>query len=222
MHNPSQPVDLQTGFAGLQERYRAESEAIRTRFNESQNGAVTIRARSDLVDRVINELWRAGVTHEQEYLCVVALGGYGRREQFPHSDVDLLFLSWKASQQKEHSRAIRRLCQSLWDLHLRVSPTTRNVAECGKLHHDNVEFNISLLDCRYICGNYQLFHHLRSVVIPKMVVRECVRLQQKLSDLTRARHKKYGNTIFHLEPNIKEYPGGMRDYQAAGWLKLIA
>lgn len=220
-NDSSQPVYLQALLPGVQERYRAESERIRTRFDESHEGFVTIRARSDLVDSVIRELWDAIGTHEQN-LCVVALGGYGRSAQFPHSDVDLLFLSWKASQEKEQSHLIRGLCQSLWDLHLRVSPTTRNVAECGKLHQDNLEFNISLLDCRYVCGNYQLFHHLRSVIIPNMVVREGVHLQQRLSDLTRARHKKYGHTIFHLEPNIKEYPGGMRDYQAAGWLRLIA
>jgi [protein-PII] uridylyltransferase len=218
----SEPVYLEAPFPGVQEMYRAESESIRRRFEESQNGTEAIRARSDLVDHVITQLWSLSVSSDAENLCVVALGGYGRKVQFPHSDVDLLFLSWNASQEREHSLAVRSLCQSLWDLHLRVSPTTRNVAECGKLYHDNLEFNISLLDCRYVCGNRKLFEHLHTVIIPNMVAREGSELQQRLSDLTRARHKKYGHTIFHLEPNIKEYPGGMRDYQAAGWLRVIA
>ena len=114
------------------------------------------------------------------------------------------------------------MCQALWDRHLRVSPTTRSLAECGKLHRDNLEFNISLLDCRYLCGDAELFEQLRSHVIPKMVAREALELQQRLIDLTSARHSKYGHTIFHLEPNIKEHPGGLRDYQVACWLNLIS
>ena len=68
----------------------------------------------------------------------------------------------------------------------------------------------------------ELFEQLRSRVIPKMVAREALELQQRLTDLTSARHKKYGHTIFHLEPNIKDYPGGLRDYQVACWLSLIS
>jgi len=86
------------------------------------------------------------------------------------------------------------------DLHLRVSPTTRSLAECGKLHRDNLEFNISLLDCRFICGDADLFEQLRSRVIPKMVGREALELQQRLIDLTAARHDKYGHTSFTWNP----------------------
>ena len=75
------------------------------------------------------------------------------------------------------------------------------------MHRDNLEFNISSLDCRYICGDAALFEQLRSQVIPKMVAREALELQQRLIDLTSARHKKYGHTIFHLEPNIKDSSG---------------
>ena len=126
------------------------------------------------------------------------------------------------SEDAQKTGDLRELSQALWDLHLRVSPTTRSLAECGKLHRDNLEFNISLLDCRYLCGDAELFEQLRSRVIPKMVAREALELQQRLIDLTSARHNKYGHTIFHLEPNIKDCPGGLRDYQVACWLSLIS
>ena len=155
-------------------------------------------------------------------ICVAALGGYGRRALFPCSDVDVLFLHDSPLSEDATKRVIPRISQALWDLHLRVSPTTRSLAECGKLHRDNLEFNISLLDCRYIGGDPDLFERLRSQVIPKMVAREAVELQQRLIDLTSARHKKFGHTIFHLEPNIKDSPGGLRDYQVACWLGLIS
>ncbi len=203
--------------------FKTESEKIRAGFEDSQNGQAAVRQRSDLVGKVTTQLWNSAVegAEELEKICVVALGGYGRQSLFPCSDVDLLFLC--ASSPDEYGqKQIRKLCQDLWDLHLRVSPTTRTLADCSKLHRDNLEFNISLLDCRYLCGDAELFEQLRKQIIPKMVAQDATELMQRLADLTRARHRKYGQTIFHLEPNIKDCPGGLRDYQVANWLTLVA
>jgi [protein-PII] uridylyltransferase len=202
--------------------YQAESEKIRERFERSHNGQNAIHERSDLTDSFITELWNQFSPGSPDRICVAALGGYGRRQLFPCSDVDVLFLHESALSEDAQKRVISPISQTLWDLRLRVSPTTRSLVECGKLHRDNLEFNISLLDCRYICGDAGLFEQLRLQVIPKMVGREALELQQRLIDLTSARHNKYGHTIFHLEPNIKDCPGGLRDYQVACWLSLIA
>jgi len=202
--------------------YQAESEKIRERFEQSHNGQAAIQERSSLTDSLIGELWNQFSPGSTERICVAALGGYGRRALFPCSDIDVLFLHESALSEDSQKRIIRQISQALWDLHLRVSPTTHSLAECGKLHRDNLEFDISLLDCRYICGDAELFEQLRSQVIPKMVAREALELQHRLIDLTSARHKKYGHTIFHLEPNIKDCPGGLRDYQVACWLSLIS
>jgi [protein-PII] uridylyltransferase len=206
-----------------QDLFKAESEKIRARFEESRDGQAAVRGRSDLIDKLTTQLWDSHLESMKgmEEVCVVALGGYGRQTLFPCSDVDLLFLS--ASSPSEHAQnQIRSHCQALWDLHLRVSPSTRTMDDCSKLHRDNLEFNISLLDCRYLCGDRGLFARLREQIIPKMVARDATELMQRLADLTRERHKKYGQTIFHLEPNIKDCPGGMRDYQVAYWLTLVS
>ena len=207
-----------------QDAYQTESDNIRERFEQSHNGRAAVRERSDLIDSLICELWSrySAGSPGADKICVAALGGYGRRSLFPCSDVDVLFLHEAGLSETTQKQAISRVSQALWDRHLRVSPTTRSLAECGKLHRDNLEFNISLLDCRYLCGDADLFEQLRSRVIPKMVAREALELQQRLTDLTSARHEKYGHTIFHLEPNIKDYPGGLRDYQVACWLSLIS
>ena len=207
-----------------QDAFQKESEEIRERFERSHNGQAAVHERSDLIDSLIRELWTQSSTGPAgpDRICVAALGGYGRRALFPCSDVDVLFLHETALSETAQKQTIPLMGQALWDRHLRVSPTTRSLAECGKLHRDNLEFNISLLDCRYLCGDAELFEQLRSRVIPKMVAREALELQQRLTDLTSARHKKYGHTIFHLEPNIKDYPGGLRDYQVACWLSLIS
>src|SRR6202162_3393258 len=204
--------------------YQTESDNIRERFEQSHNGRAAVRERSDLIDSLVRELWSrysAGSPGSNK-ICVAALGGYGRRALFPCSDVDVLFLHEDGLSEATQKQAISRVSQALADRHLRVSPTTRSLAECGKLHRDNLEFNVSLLDCRYLCGDADLYEQLRSRVIPKMVAREALELQQRLTDLTSTRHEKYGHTIFHLEPNIKDYPGGLRDYQVACWLSLIS
>ena len=193
-----------------QDAYQAESQKIRERFEHSHNGQAAIHERSNLTDSLISELWNQVSPGSGDRLCIAALGGYGRRALFPHSDVDVLFLHESPLSEDAQKRVISPISQALWDLHLRLSPTTRSLAECGKLHRDNLEFNISLLDCRYICGDAKLFEQLRLQVIPKMVAREALELQQRLIDLTSARHKKFGHTIFHLEPNIKDSPGGLR------------
>lgn len=218
-------MKLDSRTSSLQELYAEESARIQKRFDETGDGKADIRDRTALIDSVVNQLWAevAATGGPTEGFCIAAMGGYGRRGLFPYSDIDLLFLYAKDGNEEFLSKnAIAPLSQSLWDLHLRVSPTTRTIAECGKLYRNNIEFNISLLDCRYICGDEKLYERLRSRVLPGMVNREAATLMQELTGLARARHQKYGDTFFHLEPNIKDGPGGLRDYQVACWLAQIA
>src|SRR6266853_3956476 len=215
---------LESRTSTLQELYAEESAKIRGNFEDSGDGKAAIRSRCSLIDSVVIQLWSevTATGGPLEGFCIAAMGGYGRRALFPYSDIDLLFLYEKEGQAEFLGRkVIAPLSQSLWDLHLRVSPTTRTLAECGKLHRGNIEFNISLLDSRYICGDEKLFEQLRSRVLPGMVTRESQNLAQELTGLARSRHEKYGQTIFHLEPNIKDGPGGLRDYQVACWMAQI-
>jgi [protein-PII] uridylyltransferase len=215
---------LESRTSTLQELYIEESARIRGQFEASGDGKAAIRERSALIDSVVVELWNELTSSGKslDNFCIAAMGGYGRRALFPYSDIDMLFLYEKDSQAEYLGKSIiAPLSQSLWDLHLRVSPTTRTLAECGRLHRNNIEFNISLLDCRYICGDEKLFEKLRDRVLPGMVTRESQNLAQELTGLARSRHEKYGQTIFHLEPNIKDGPGGLRDYQVACWMEQI-
>ena len=105
---------------------------------------------------------------------------------------------------------------------MKVSPATRILQECDRFDPANLEFAISLLDCRYLAGDPDLFARLHDKVIPKLIARETHPLVQSLADLTRTRHEKFGNTIFHLEPNVKDTPGGLRDCNVALWLSLLS
>ncbi|HZD32176.1 MAG TPA: [protein-PII] uridylyltransferase, partial [Candidatus Angelobacter sp.] len=116
---------------------------------------------------------------------------------------------------------VRAICQELWDSGLRASPTTRTLDDCGRFDQENVEFTISLLDCRLLIGDERLFARLHDKVVPQVVARESGILVQRLLEVTDTRHAKFGKTIFHLEPNLKDGPGGLRDFQVTRWIALI-
>ncbi len=209
----------------LRELYAAESARIEKDFFVRSDGRAAVHGRTALVDSLALRLWQDLISPQVDgpaNFALVALGGYGRRWLFPHSDVDILFLHADSGPDQALKNSIRSFSQEIWDLKLKLSPATRTLAECEKFDPNNVEFAISLLDCRYLAGDRKVFERLHNTVIPKLVSRESRVIVQRLSDLTRARYNKFGNTVFHLEPNVKDGPGGLRDYSLASWLALIA
>ena len=202
-----------------------ESARIAGEFATTGDGRSAVAQRTRLVEEILARLWREIVSSDDQGpkgFALVATGGFGRGWLFPYSDVDLLFLCADHAAEENHKETIRRFSQELWDLKLRLSPASRTLAECDRYDPNNTEFTISLLDCRFLLGDRQLFARLHGKVIPKLVVRESKELLQGLAEVTRERHAKFGHTVFHLEPNLKESPGGLRDCNVAHWLALIS
>ena len=189
----------------------------------STGGAGTALAeRSAQVDRVVSAaaaeiLFPAFPTDGP---ALLAVGGYGRRQLFPYSDVDLLLLFRDARQAVERKDAISAFLQQLWDSGLRMSHSVRTPEECAEVHDQNTELNISLLDQRYLAGDRALYAAL-AAKLPRFVLANRDALARNLAKLTRDRHAKYGDTIYHLEPNVKETPGGLRDFQLVCWLEQL-
>jgi [protein-PII] uridylyltransferase len=211
-------------LSALAEYYTAESQKIQTKFEQTGEGTAVLRERSALVDSLVFRLYQEFISadpQEPKRLCLVALGGYGRRELFPQSDIDLLFLTEDDSVQPIYRDGIATLLRMLWDVRMRVGNSTHTLAECGRLYRDNLEFNISLLDQRFLAGDSDLFVRLRSSVVPHLVARDRSDLVRNLVELTGQRHAKHGNTIFHLEPNLKDSPGCLRDFHVCRWLARI-
>ena len=214
-----------TSRTELRDLYVSETARIQQEFAETGNGPAAIAARTALVEKVLLRLWDEVICSgrsDPKSFGLVALGGFGRRALFPHSDVDILFLHADRSTEAELRDPIRVFCQELWDLRMKLGPTTRTLAECDHFDPQNVEFTISLLDCRHLAGDSELFERLHEKILPKFFVREGNYIIQQLAEVTRSRHAKYGNTVFHLEPNIKEAPGGLRDYNVACWMALLS
>jgi [protein-PII] uridylyltransferase len=211
-----------TSHQQLREYYQAEMAAMRQSFERSGNGVLCIRRRALVVDCLLDPLWRFESGGPlPPGLALVAVGGFGRKELFPCSDVDLLYLCTDERLEDKFRESIRACNQAMWDLGLRASPMIRTLKECNRYDPDNIEFTLSLLDRRFIVGDHEMYQTLQTQTLPEVALREWSGIVHKLADLARARHQKYGNTIFHLEPNIKECPGGLRDHQLAHWLSLL-
>ncbi|MFZ2085265.1 MAG: [protein-PII] uridylyltransferase [Candidatus Sulfotelmatobacter sp.] len=202
-----------------------ESARIARDFAATGDGRAAVAQRTQLIEDILKRLWRECVSsddHGPRGLALVATGGFGRGWLFPYSDIDLLFLSADRTSEAAYKDAVQHFSQELWDLKLKLSPASRTLAECDRFDPNNTEFTISLLDCRFLVGDRELFARLHDKMIPKLVVRESKPLLQGLAEVTRERHGKFGHTVFHLEPNLKETPGGVRDCNVASWLALVS
>jgi len=202
-----------------------ETARIQRAFEATGDGRAAVAQRTRLVEDILLRLWRDIVSPDDAKpanFSLVATGGFGRGWLFPYSDIDLLFLFGDRDAEQAFKDPVRRFSQELWDLRLKLSPASRTLAECDRYDANNTEFTISLLDCRYLAGDRDLFRRLHDKTIPKLVMRESKALLQGLAEVTRERHGKYGMTLYHLEPNLKEAPGGLRDCNVAMWLALIS
>jgi [protein-PII] uridylyltransferase len=197
-------------------------ERINAHFFDNGDGLAAVASRASTVDEIVSSRCRAVFPPESHSgVAAVAVGGYGRSQLFPYSDVDLLFLFNKTSEAQAQKEKISTLLTELWDSGLRVSQSVRTPAECVKLAPENAELHISLLDTRFLAGDrafYDEFHQQ----LPRFYLREQKALLRQLVELAESRHARYGRTIYHLEPNVKEGPGGLRDYQLACWISQLA
>jgi [protein-PII] uridylyltransferase len=227
----------------MRDTYERRMTEIRHAFERDGDGLTAVSARAAVVDGMIGELWlretRADDALKESQVSkgpnaskgarafsdlgsrvtLAAVGGYGRGELFPESDIDLLFCVAKGEAPKT---AIRSITQVLWDCGLRVSPITRLLGDCERLEPENVEFALALLDRRWLAGDSALYARLDTKAAAKMLAKDCKALRQALLELTTERHRRYGDTLFHLEPNLKECPGGLRDVNVCGWLRKLS
>lgn len=151
---------------------------------------------------------------------MAAIGGYGRRQLYPASDVDLLALH-EGGPGGETERVIAAVLQDLWDLGLRVGQQVWSWAEIQKLDAENFEFATALLDARFVCGDADLAARLLDDFFPRFMAARHQEVRDRVLEAWRERRRQYRDTIFQLEPDVKLSPGGLRDYLVARWLTRI-
>ncbi|SFN83751.1 [protein-PII] uridylyltransferase [Nitrosospira briensis] len=198
-------------------------ELLHRRYGKNRNGAASLlRSHSRLVDGILRHVWRE--TGMPDSIALVAVGGYGREQLFPHSDVDLLvLLSTEGSGANTvaggNEARLEQWVGLLWDIGLEVGHSVRTIPECVEEAAKDITVQTSLLEARQLAGRRQLFKELsrsmQALLAPRTFFTD-KQLEQ------RQRHRRYQDATYKLEPNIKESPGGLRDLQNILWVSRAA
>ena len=181
-----------------------------------------IKARSAFIDHILNLCWQRFSWDEnlsslrKSRISLVAVGGYGRKELLPNSDIDLLILIERANAQ-HHSSNIQSFLALLWDIGLEVGHSVRSVKESLHQAKHDVTVMTALLDARAVCGAPYLLQKLRSKLRSKTGWKTKTFFQAKYAE-QQERHAKSNHTEYSLEPNLKTAPGGLRDIQTILWI----
>jgi [protein-PII] uridylyltransferase len=210
----------------LQAATKAGRAAIRAAFAEAPKAAdPTTRAYAFLTDCVVKAVLDVTLTHlhpintrtERERFAVIAVGGYGRAEMAPHSDVDLLFLTpYKITPWVES--VVESMLYIMWDLHLKVGHSSRTVKDCIRLGREDYTIRTALLEHRFITGDDELAVELKERLWSELFSSTASDfIEAKLSERSQ-RHRKQGGQRYVVEPNVKEGKGGLRDLQSLFWI----
>ncbi|MBI4483060.1 MAG: [protein-PII] uridylyltransferase [Acidobacteria bacterium] len=224
------PPSLRRRIPGSREEARAvlaDSRAVlRQRFWLQKDGLRAGREHARWVDALLQSAWREGGAHSHSgkatpdsRLALMALGGYGRRELYPFSDVDLLFL-WRGKDEKHAVPQVKRLVARLWDLGLPIKQHVRSIEELDLDVRQNPEFAMALLDARLLAGDTALAERAAEQ-LARLLNAQRDRWMEELAALQQERYARFDQTIYHLEPDVKECVGGLRDLHCVHWSSRI-
>ena len=219
-HDPVAELDgrLAAGESAVpcfRDSLRRFAEMLRRRFEDGENVAHLITRRAGFVDDVLRRAWQVAMPAEAP-AALVAVGGYGRGELYPSSDVDVVVLL-DGGDPASVGAAAERLVALLWDIGLEVGHSVRTVAECREEAERDVTVATNLLESRLIAGQPALLEAMRAATAPDQIWPSDRFFAAKWEE-QKARHRKYNDSAYNLEPNIKENPGGLRDIQMIGWV----
>ncbi|MBX6421058.1 MAG: [protein-PII] uridylyltransferase [Nevskia sp.] len=186
-------------------------------FHDGAPADALVHARAHLMDEVLQQAWRRFLGERTgQMLALIAVGGYGRGELLPHSDIDLLVLH-EPSALPAHQAALEQFFAFLWDIGLEVGSGVRTVAQCAELAAADITVITNLLESRLLAGEASLYTQLQERLSPAHLWPVDAFFRAKLEE-QRRRHAKYDNTGYRLEPNVKEGPGGLRDIHTVAWV----
>lgn len=200
------------------ERLAAFQAELERRFDADEPIVDLLHARSDFIDHLLTTCWQHFLQADAGTLCLAAVGGYGRRELHPYSDIDLLLLAEQPpAGNPSCSDRIAALLQFLWDIGLPPGQSVRTMDECVDEARRDQTVITNLIEARPICGNLWLLQRLQERLAPAHLWPAPVFFAAKVEE-QQARYHKYHDTAYNLEPNVKEGPGGLRDIQIIAWV----
>ena len=201
-------------IALFREHLQKNREQLDERFKAKDSIRDIIHSRAKTVDEVLRAAW--GLYQWGDDIALVAVGGYGRGELHPYSDVDLLILLENGNSE-DYRDSLESFIALLWDLNLDIGHSVRSIKQCIKTASEDITVATNIMESRTLIGNEQLLDTLLEETTPEKIwpSREFFRAKW---DEQIARHRKYANSEYNLEPNVKSCPGGLRDIQMIGWI----
>jgi len=207
---------MNDGAFKLRDRLRQERDALIAKFNAGGSVDALLHGLARAADHLLREVAESsGITRRA---TLIAVGGYGRGELFPHSDVDILILLKQAPNEADRA-TIENLVGLLWDLGLAPGHSVRTLEECHEEAARDVTVLTSMLESRLVAGSRRHFESFSRAVVD-VVDREAYHRAKLLEQ--QQRHTKYNETPYSLEPNVKESPGGLRDLHVVLWIARAA
>ena len=213
--NALAPPPSTNPIPAFKERLRACKERLFHQYDLDTPIGTLVQERSRLIDDVLRDAWSMHLGDPRD-AALSAVGGYGRQELHPASDIDILILT-EPETDADLANAIERLVIFLWDIGLEVGHSVRTLEDCVREARDDVTVMTNLMEARPLCGSAELFQRMRVATGPDRIW-DSERFFAAKTQEQRRRWEKYGGTAYNLEPNIKENPGGLRDIQMIGWV----
>ncbi|HCT99268.1 MAG TPA: [protein-PII] uridylyltransferase [Methylococcaceae bacterium] len=195
---------------------KAKEITLREKFNPQQSVSKLLREKSDFIDNVLQCCWQHFLSDHAKTMALCAVGGYGRQEMFPYSDIDI-FVILPGDDTDTHQAGLSAFFTFLWDIGLKLGYSVRSVAQCVDVAKSDQTIMTSLLEIRLISGSTSLLKALKHATAPDKIWPSDQFFEAKMQE-QQARYAKYHNTAYNLEPNVKEGPGGLRDRQVIAWV----
>jgi [protein-PII] uridylyltransferase len=205
----------QPPLALFRDTLKAANQVLVDRFYAGRAATELVYARADLVDALLTRAWALSLPTHAEDIALLAVGGYGRGELHPGSDIDVLILLKETDE--PYREGISAFLTFLWDIGLEIGHSVRTVAECLEEATKDITVATNIQEGRLLIGNQALFDEQRRLCAADQIWPGPEFFKAKLEEQIR-RHQKYNETGYNLEPNIKESPGGLRDIQMIGWV----
>ena len=196
----------------LKEALATARDELVSQTRLAHGGLLAVRRYSARLDEIIGRIHLAAREHTETPYALVAVGGYGRRHMCLHSDVDLLMV-FDGAIGTADERAVKAVLHPLWDLRLDVGHQVRELGDTSTVDPDNPEYLIALRDARFVAGDETVFGRFSDMCIREGAALEAPTLAA-LRDLVRQRHTQFQHTLYHLEPDVKDAPGALRDVSA--------
>ena len=191
-------------------------ERLLSLFHEGQAAESLVRARAHLVDEVLRDAWARYLSEKSPGLALVAVGGYGRGELLPASDIDILLLH-NGTALEASRKSLEELTAFFWDIGLEVGSSVRSLDECVAEAAKDITVITNLMEARFLAGDEALFGAMQQRLTPDRLWPVAEFFRAKKAE-QQARYRKYDDTGYKLEPNVKESPGGLRDIHTIGWV----